>query len=121
MNKIIATKNSGFVHYNPETEDIRSLDTDRDAVNRVLLVNEECDFCIDDKKMHVVPGDIVITFWEKMYPNRAIVVKSEEWKENILKYREYEEKQKEAWALKQKNECSKCDNTCDNACDEVSC
>lgn len=45
-------------------------------------------------------GDILITFYEKDFPNKAIIVSNELWKENLDTYKQNEQKRKEEWAAK---------------------
>ena len=65
-----------------------------------------------DKKTTVdcKAGDIVITFYEKEFPNPVIVVNNEQWEENINTYETNEQKRKEEWAAKQKECCECCEN-----------
>lgn len=50
---------------------------------------------------HVVPGDIIVSFYINDFPNKVIVVKSDKWTENIKTFRANEQKKKEEWASKQ--------------------
>ena len=50
---------------------------------------------------HVVPGDIIASFYTNDFPNRVVVVKSDKWVENIKTLRANEQKKKEEWASKQ--------------------
>lgn len=60
---------------------------------------------------HVVPGDIIVSFYIDDFPNRVIVVKSDKWVENIKAVRAAEQKRKEEWASKQSEnmQAVKCD------------
>lgn len=42
------------------------------------------------KEIDVEKGDLIITFYNRKFPNRIVVVKNAEWFENIKVYREKE-------------------------------
>ena len=86
--------------------------TDRQGVDYVLMVDEDCTVKCGDVTKEAEAGDIVVKFYEEQYPNKFIVVKNEDWKQNILAYREYDQKRKEQWAVKEKactGDCIACD------------
>lgn len=79
------------------------------------MVDEDCTVKCGDVIKEAEAGDIVVKFYEDQYPNRFIVVKNEDWKQNILAYREYDQKIKEQWAAKKLNnaiEPEVCGETC---------
>lgn len=61
-------------------------------------------------------GDIVITFYEGDFPNKVIIVNSNEWAENITAYENAEQKRKEEWAAKNAADIPTCDKTCCDPC-----
>ena len=52
------------------------------------------------KETHVVPGDIIVSFYTDDFPNRVIVAKSDKWVKNIKTFRANEQKKREEWAEK---------------------
>lgn len=100
--------------FDPETMDTAIYSSARGAIDRVFLVKEEMKFRNTNQdgsvqEIDVKPGDILIKFYESVFPNNWIVVNSNEWKENIETYNKKQEE-----ALKKGNECECCD--CDLSC-----
>lgn len=100
--------------FDPETMDTAIYSGAREAIDRVFLVKEEMKFRNTKQdgsvqEIDVKPGDILIKFYESVFPNNWIVVNSNEWKENIETYNKKQED-----ALKKCNECECCD--CDQSC-----
>jgi hypothetical protein len=86
---------------------------DRGGIDSVYLIDEERDLFIQDNEdnvteTHVVPGDIIVSFYTNDFPNKVIVVKSDKWTENIKTLRANEQKRKEEWASKQSKNIQKC-------------
>ena len=101
----------------PSTLDAKFLPSDRQSFDYVQMVDEDCIVKLGDEEVEAEAGDIVIKFYESDFPHRFVVVKNEEWKENLLKYRELEQKRKEEWAKKHSSNdciCEACD--CCEAC-----
>ena len=100
----------------PGTFDVQFKPTDRQGVDYVLMVDEDCTVKCGGVTKEAEAGDIVVKFYEDQYPNKFIIVKNEEWKQNILAYRESNQKQKEEWAKSKNNscvcECKDCDQSC---------
>ena len=99
----------------PGTFDVQYKPTDRQGIDYVLMVDEDCTVKCGDVTKEAEAGDIVVKFYEDQYPNKFIVVKNEDWKQNILAYREYDQKIKERWAAKNLNnaiEPEVCGETC---------
>lgn len=122
MNKLYI-KEGGTVMFNPETNDMKSVRKQYTDIRNLYYIQDEADLFAEQGettfKAHVVPGDIVINFYRGDKPNTFIIIKNDEWKANIEADIEREQKEKEAWAAKNKmlNEFTpQCEKTCD-ACD----
>lgn len=99
------------------TLDVQFKPSDRQGVDYVLMVDEDCTVKCGDVTKEAEAGDIVVKFYEDQYPNKFIVVKNEDWKQNILAYREYNQKLKEQWAAKKINDVPQCEVAdCDTHC-----
>lgn len=111
---ITSYKTAQPIVFDPETMDTAIYSGAREAIDRVFLVKEEMKFRNTKQdgsvqEIDVKPGDILIKFYESVFPNNWIVVNSNEWKENIETYNKKQED-----ALKKCNECECCD--CDQSC-----
>lgn len=91
------------------TFDVQYKPTDRQGVDYVLMVDDDCTVKCGDVTKEAEAGDIVVKFYEDQYPNKFIVVKNEDWKQNILAYREYDQKLKEQWAARKINDAPQCE------------
>lgn len=99
----------------PSILDVQFKPTDRQGVDYVLMVDEDCTVKCGGVTKEAEAGDIVVKFYEDQYPNKFIVVKNEDWKQNILAYRKYDQKMKEQWAAKKINDAPQCEN-CGTCC-----
>lgn len=100
-----------------ENNNIQSANTSREGINNILHLKEDTKIVYnregDEKTLDGKAGDIVVTFYEKEFPNSIIVVSSNEWKENLEAYEAAEQKRKEEWAKRNAENCDKC---CDCEC-----
>lgn len=94
-----------------DTNQIDSIPSAREAIQRIYVAPENmhviCQSGPKKEETDVETGDIIVTFYTNDFDKRMIVVKSEDWKNNILSY---EEKIREA-----KNSLSASDE-CNEAC-----
>lgn len=112
MKKLII-KNGYMVDIDIDANKLQKVQYDRASIDSVYLIDEERDLFIQDNEdnvteTHVVPGDIIVSFYTNDFPNRVIVVKSDKWVENIKTLRANEQKRKEEWASKQSENIQKC-------------
>lgn len=93
---------TGRIVFDKETDEVRSITSDREGVHNIYLIDEPMHVVYNAGEtkieLDVEPNDILITFYEKMFPLPIVVAKSEAWAENIKAYRENEQKAKEQWA-----------------------
>lgn len=89
-------------------------DSSRNGIDYVYMVNEDQKIVYKrgnaNVELEAKAGDIIVAFYENQFPNRAIVISSKEWAENIKAYEEYDQKRKEEWAAKKCDvcECPEC-------------
>lgn len=112
MKKLII-KNGYMFDIDVDANKLQKIQYDRGGIDSVYLIDEERDLFIQDNEdnvteTHVVPGDIIVSFYTNDFPNRVIVVKSDKWVENIKTLRANEQKRKEEWASKQSKNIQKC-------------
>ena len=121
MKKLII-KNGHMFDIDVDANKLQKIQYDRGGIDSVYLIDEERDLFIQDNEdnvteTHVVPGDIIVSFYINDFPNKVIVVKSDKWTENIKTLRANEQKRKEEWASKQSENIQKCsidDDLCSN-------
>lgn len=106
MKTLYLTRSANIV---VDTEDnyVSKLKSERQAIDYIYVVDEPMHivYGYEDNKyeLDADAGDIVITFYEKSFKHPIVLIKSEEWKENIFEYRKKEQEEKERWA-------AQCDN-----------
>lgn len=85
-----------------EAKTADKLETQRSAINNIYLAEEP---------MHVVYGsgeyqretdvekdDLIISFYSRDFKHKMIVVKNQEWVENLVEYNKKQQEEKERWA-----------------------
>lgn len=99
MNKLFFTTNGAFKMQNDEPVFVES---DRTAVSRVMVVKEPTHVVYNREgkrvELDAQEGDIVVTFYDKSFPNPIVIINCKEWAENIAAYNEAQQKMKEEWA-----------------------
>lgn len=101
------------------------VDTENNTANRLSSERQGIDYIyLADEPMHVVfgfedeheevdveKGDIIVTFYSDVFKKQMIVVKNEDWLNNLTEYRKQEQEEKERWAKSKKicEDCPKCD------------
>ena len=122
MNKLYIREGSA-VMFDPETNKMSGVRKQYTDIRSLYYIQEEADLFAEQGETkfeaHVVPGDIVINFYRGDKPNTFLIIKNDEWKANIEADIEREQKEKEAWAAKNKvldEFTPQCEKACD-ACD----
>lgn len=100
----------------PETNEISSIPSAREAIQRIYVAPEPMHVVYQSgnrkEETDVEKDDVIVTFYTDEFDKRMIVVKSEEWTANIAAY---EKRMEEA-----REKCPKCDGICE-ACNSVKC
>lgn len=101
MNKLFFTPNGAFKMQNDEPVFVPS---DRIAISRILTITEPTHIVYNGKDKRVEldaqEGDIVVTFYDSLFPNPIVIVNSKEWADNITTYNKRQQSAKEEWAAK---------------------
>lgn len=113
--KYIIKDNTPLIKIGEETFDVDIVESRREAISRVHLIDEPGVLTTEDGDTNVKSGDIVIRFYESKFPKKVIVVKSKDWKNNLKVYDEILQKEKEEWALKSDSSVC-CNELCDASC-----
>lgn len=91
---------------NTDNNTVKKADTAHAAVDHVYLVDKDqiAYFQNGDTvtPVDIKAGQIIVTFYDDVYPHRYIVVDSTEWAENIKAAKAEEQHQKEEWAARKK-------------------
>lgn len=97
MIKYITVENTGSLFkFDTETEQIENLPTQREAIRSITLIDEPGVIVDGDNEIPVKSGDLVIRFYEQRFDKPTIVVKSKDWKNNIVGYnKKMEEERKQ--------------------------
>lgn len=121
MKTLYLTDGGSNIFVDPENNECGRIDCQRESISRIYLVDNDMHVVYQageyKKEFDVVPNDIIVTFYTNDFKNKVVVVKSEDWVENLKTYNEEEQKRKEEWAKKQKEQdmCG-CDAPCDSCC-----
>lgn len=88
MNKILAFSKSGYtpMMITREPFDVQPVASDRMAISSVIVAKEDCHVKTENGYIEAKKGDIILTFYEDIFPNKVVVVPSEKWLENIDTY-----------------------------------
>ena len=85
-----------------EQNSVGCVNRSRVAIEDIYLVKENMHVVYQQgtykREFDVEPGDIIVTFYADEFDNKIIVVKSSDWKENIINYEAKEEERKLKWA-----------------------
>lgn len=98
------------------------IDTEENTADRLTSAPQRIDYVYLAKEpMHVIfgegdnkkefdvkKGELIVTFYEKDFKNRAIVVKNKQWADNITTYEKLEQERKEKWAAE--STCKNCND-----------
>lgn len=114
MKKFIIA-DGGSVCFDPETEEISTINSKREGISRIWIAEEPMTVTVKkfdkDYELQAKKGDIIISFYDDTFPSPAIIVKSKDWVKNIEAY----EKKQAEYEAKRNAGCVKCGecNTCD--------
>lgn len=102
MKKIYLTGTYSGVTVDTETDVAEPFKENRCAISSVYLIKEPAEVIYTNgekvERQNVEKDDIVIVFYEERFKNRLIVLKNQQWVENILEYENCLQEEKERWA-----------------------
>lgn len=108
----ISTNNNILI--DTENNTCNTLKRSRQGIDDIFLVKEPMHVIYGYNDKHheadVEPNDIIVTFYADEFDKRMIVVKNEDWANNLIAYEKKEQEEKERWAKSQAEKCCDCDN-----------
>lgn len=105
-----------------ENDDIQNLASDREAINRISLLDDDCEIVSREydengnaitRRLTGKKGQIMVAFYENAFKHKVILVDNEDWVENIT---EYNKKQEEI-----RSRSNGISGECDCTCEAKSC
>lgn len=100
MNTLFFT-DTGSVMLNDNNEPV-NIPSDRESISRIYKLNEDTKIVYmrgtDKIELEGKAGQILVLFYAQEYKNKAVIVDSEKWAENIDDWRKEEQRKKEEWA-----------------------
>lgn len=123
--KTLYFTNTGQIVFDEEAKVAEPIESSREGISRIYLMKEPMNIVYNrgDKQYSASAeeGDVVIIFYENTFEYPVVVAKSTEWAENIRKYEEKQQREKEEWAKKHAEGCTDCCGDCPPKCDACSC
>lgn len=116
MKTLYITRGNNIV-IDTENNTVDKFNTCRQAIDYIYLVEEPVHIVYGSGDIKTETdadkGDIIITFYDKVFKHQMIVVKNDQWAENLIEYKKKEQEEKERWA--EANGCDACSKCkCDN-------
>lgn len=109
--KTLYITRSNNILIDAEKNTANKLETSRQGIDNIYVAKEPMHIVYGvgeyKREFDVDTNDIIITFYPKEFKYQAIVVKNNEWVENIFEYEKAEQAEKERWA---ENKINKCEN-----------
>lgn len=101
--KQIFISDDGVAGFDPEVNEMFRVNRQPDRINNLLVIEGPTKVIVrnydgNQYTLDAEKGDLVITFYTNDYEKRAVLVKSEDWYNNIIKLAELEAKRKQGWA-----------------------
>lgn len=117
MKKFFITS-QGSIGINTETEEVFTLDTQREGIRSIYLAEEPMTVIAKkgdvEQEFTVKKDDIIVVFYDSDFVNKVAIVKSKDWVKNLKEYNKMMQKAKEEWAKKNSannlGECNVCEN-----------
>lgn len=112
--KTLYISNSSNILIDTEENTANSLDSQREAIQRIYLAEEPMHVVYGSgeykREVDVKKDDVIVTFYTDDFENRIVVVKSKDWANNLKKYNKRQQEIKEKWAADEsaKCECANC-------------
>lgn len=122
MKTLYLTKGGSNILIDPENKKANKISYQRQSIDSIFVVKEPMHVIYGcgeyEKEVDVEEGDIIVTFYHKVFKNQMVVVNSKDWSENLIEYERKEQEEKELWALKQATqyepEATDCNTHCEN-------
>lgn len=103
--KQIFISDDGVAGFDPEINEMFRVNRQPDRINNLLVIEEPTKVIVrnydgNQYTLDAEKGDLVITFYANDYEKLAVLIKSEDWYNNIIKFAELEAKREQEWAAK---------------------
>lgn len=102
--KTLFVNNGGNMTVDTETNEIGSLNSCREAISRIYMIEENMNVIVKNGDKNLIlkaeAGDLLVVFYENSFETPAVLVKNKEWKDNIEGYNRKMQKEKEEWAAR---------------------
>ena len=120
MKTLYLTSNGANICIDDEQNTAEWIDSEREAIQRIYLAKEPMHIVYNageyKRELDVEENDLIITFYTADFENRIISVKSEDWANNLKKYRikqeEYNMKLAASKELEEDSPAYACDECC---------
>ena len=117
--KQIFISDDGVAGFDPEVNEMFRVNRQPDRINNLLVIEEPTKVIVrnydgNQYTLDAEKGDFIITFYANDYEKRAVLVKSEDWYNNIIKYAELEAERKQEWAINSAAKLARPVNTCED-------
>lgn len=117
MKTLYITRGNNIV-IDTENNTVGRISCERTAIDDLYRVKEPMHVIYQrgeyKREADVVPGDLIITFYENDFLHQMIVVKNSDWAGTLDAYEKRQQEEKERWAAKQKleNDLPECNSEC---------
>ena len=110
MKTLYITRGNNIV-VDTENNTVDRISCERTAIDDLYRVKEPMHVIYQrgeyKREADVVPGDLVITFYDNDFLHQMIVVKNSDWAETLDAYEKQQQEEKEKWAAEQKSAVKK--------------
>lgn len=105
MKTLYITRGNNIV-VDTENNTVDRMSCERTAIDDLYRVKEPMHVVYQrgeyKKEADVVPGDLIVTFYDNDFLHKMIVVKSSDWTEMLDAYEKQQQEEKEKWAAEKK-------------------
>lgn len=120
MKKIINIERRPII-IDPETSEVKAINRAARGIDDIYVVPEDAHIEWTSKlhvdkviEADVKKGDILVAFYDKDLGTDFVIVKSEDWSKALNNAERLNQKRKEEWATKQKEQENMLGTACDN-------
>lgn len=85
---LVITKSNGTVSVDPSTLEVKDINSEREAISRIILADDDYTVKYGDYTRDAKKGDLIIVFYERYFPYKFVIVDCAEWLENLTVYNE---------------------------------
>lgn len=105
MKTLYLTRGGSNVLVDLENNTANRISTRRGAIDSIYLAEEPMHIVYGSgeykKELDAEKNDIIVTFYHDTFKNQIIVIKNEDWFDNLVEYEKKQQEEKERWAASQ--------------------